>query len=157
MTRRDPFVGFGNATNSSVKFQVVAEGGRVAEWSGGEPEINQLKVVNSGGRTITQIGEPEPYEIDLQLIFDTKAEYALLRAVQGVRATLRLLYGVTEDLDGTVQTLLGTRYLVLPDTMLMTVTNATRYPSGQRVAEATFQRSASIDSYIGFADTGEDE
>ncbi len=154
MSRRDPFVGFGDATNSSIKFQVVSDGGTVADWAGG-PRMRQLEVANSD-RTITQVHGRNPWEITLRLLLDSATELELLDGVQGQRATLRILAGTTRTAGGTVETLLGIRYLKLPETLLMEVGEVMRYPSGQRTAEATFQRAGVSSTYIGFADTGED-
>ncbi len=142
MTRRDPFVGFGDATNSSVKFQVVSDGGTVADWAG-SPRMRQLEVANSD-RTITQVHGRNPWEITLRLLLDSATELELLDGVQGQRATLRILAGTTRTAGGTVETLLGVRYLNLPETLLMEVGEVTRYPAGQRTCDATFQRSAEV-------------
>ena len=154
MIRRDPFVGFGDDTNSSIKFQVVAAGGKVADWSGG-PRMQQFPVANSD-RTITQVTGRDPWEITLTLLLDSATDIELLDGVQGQRATLRILFGVTKTVGGTVETLQGIRYLKLPDTLLMKVGKITRYPSGQRTADATFQRAGVSSTYVGFPSTGED-
>ncbi len=150
MSRRDPFVGFGDATNSSIKFQVASDGGTVADWAGGGPRMRQMDVANSD-RTITQVTGRNPREITLRLLLDSATELELLDGVQGQRATLRILAGTTRTAGGTVETLLGIRYLKLPETLLMEVGEVKRYPSGQRTAEATFQRAGVSGSYYGFA------
>ncbi len=155
MSHRDPFVGFGDATNSSIKFQVVSKGGTVADWEGG-PRMKQFPVANSD-RTITQVTGRDPWEITVTLLLDTQTDLELLDGLQGQRATLRILADTTRNAGGTVETLQGIRYLTLPDTLLMEVSTITRYPSGQRTADATFQRSATSDAYYGFATYGEPE
>lgn len=151
-----PFTGFGDDTNSSVKFTILYDGRVVPWWQGGQPEIQQWKVVNGGGRTITQVGDPDPWIITLALEFEDRADYHLLEAVGGLRATLRYRFGITNDAGGTVQTLQGVRYLTLPDTLLMGLSKAEGEPDGVCTADATFQRPASSDSYYGFSTYAEE-
>ncbi len=150
-----PFTGFGDDTNSSVKFGILFDGDTLPNWTGG-PRISQWAVANSD-RTITQVNGRDPWTITLSLEFERVADLELMDGVQGVRATLRYLAGITKSVGGTVEVLIGDRYLVLPDTLLMGLSNESIEVDGICNAEATFQRSASTDTYLGFAGTtGED-
>lgn len=149
-----PFTGFGNDTNSSVKFGILFDGNTLPNWTGG-PRISQWAVANSD-RTITQVNGRDPWTITLSLEFERVADLELLDGLQGQRATLRYIAGITKTVGGTVETLQGTRYLTLPDTLLLGITNDVIEVDGTCTCDATFQRSASTDTYIGFANTGVD-
>lgn len=154
--RRDPFVGFGDDTNSNIKFQLVHDRGKLGDWSGG-PRMIQHKVALSSA-TKTQTWGRDPWQATFLLLFDRIADYELLDAVQGQRATLRILADVTKTAGGTVSVLLGTRYLTLPDTLLLKLDDEVVYLRGRYCrAKATFQRAATGDSYVGFSSTGEDD
>lgn len=153
---RDPFVGFGDDPNSSVKFQLVHDKGRLGDWSGG-PRMAQQKVALSS-RTVTQVWGRDPWEATFRLLFAGIDDYELLGELQGQRATLRILAGITKTAGGTVQTLLGTRYLTLSTTLLLRLDDEVVYLGGGNCsAKATFQRNGTDDSYVGFGSTGEDE
>lgn len=157
MTRRDPFVGFGDDTNSSIKFQLVHDRGKLGDWSGGPRMVQHKPVLSS--RTVTQSWGRDPWQATFLLLFDRIADYELLDAVQGQRATLRILASVTKTAGGTVVPGLGgTRYLTLPDTLLLKLDDEVVYLRGGYCrAKATFQRAATGDSYYGFATYAEDD
>lgn len=150
---RDPFTGFGDDTNTAVKFGIRAVGGVTPDWDGGEATITQWYHIG-----VTQIGPPKPTEVTFEVLVDSRADMQLLKelAATGTRATLRYLRGITTDTGGTVATYLGTQYLELPDTLLMKAEVVSNYRDGRSIAELTFQRDGVDAAYYGFARYGED-
>ncbi len=155
MRRRDPFVGFGDDTNSSAKFQVVHEGrGRLEDWEGGERRLSHHDIGN--GQVVVQRHGYSPWTISLRLLFDDADALELLASLSGESATLRYLWGITRRAGGSKQTILDTDYLVLPDTMLVDLTDREGHLSGPCVATATFWRAYVPSPYVGFTIVGSD-
>lgn len=150
-----PFTGFGNDTNSSVKFGILAPDGRVPNWSGG-PRLHRLTVPHSD-RTVTQNGGRDPWVVTFRCLFDTIADLELVDQLQGTRATLRYQAGMTKRAGGTVTTLQGVSYLVLPETMLDRISDETYEADGQCEATLTFSRAGESSAYYGFATYAEDD
>ena len=149
MIRRDPFVGFGDDTNSSVKFQVVHSRGGVATWDGGDRKLNMFDI--GGGQAVVQRGANQPWTIKLRLLFESLDALELLQTLQGESATLRILWGITTRAGGTKWTdITGTSYLVLPDTILLDLTDQKYHLSGPCEATAMFWRPYVASPYVGF-------
>lgn len=155
---RSPFTGFGDDPNTSIKFGWRRTSGQLPDWEGG-PKLNTFAIANSD-REVTQYGGRTPWSITVRLWFANRDDLDAMDALQGRRATLRYLYGMTKRAGGEPETILGTRYLVLPDTMLMRLEALDHdgVATGPREAMATFRRQydGSGDAY-GFAVYSEDE
>lgn len=143
-----PLTGFGNDTNSSIKFGLVFPNGSYPDWQGG-PRLAQFAIPHSD-RTTTQYLGRDPWTITLRCHFRDVAHLELLDGVQGARATLRIKAGLTRTAGGTIQTLQDVQYLVLPETLLLSLTNAVIDLTGYCEADATFQRPATASTYTGF-------
>jgi hypothetical protein len=154
MTSRDPFTGFGDDTNTSIKFGIRAVGGVTPDWEGGK-RINQFEIPNSD-RTVTQIGGAKPQDVTFEVLVGSRADIQMLKNLIGVRATLRYLRGITTDEGGTVRTYLGTQYLELPNALLMKVAKVVNLRDGRSLAELTFQRAGDSSAYYGFSTYAED-
>lgn len=154
--RLSPFTGFGDDPNTSVKFSIVTDGGRIADWAGG-PKLSFHPIANSD-REPTQYHGRKPWTLTCLLLFDTLDDLEALDALQGRRATLRYAWGVTKRAGGEPTMILSDRYLTLPDTMLVSLDVEATYRSGQAKALATFRRQSSGGSDLyGFAIYAEDE
>lgn len=151
-----PFTGFGDDTNTSVKFGILAERGTgtVPNWNGG-PRLRQWAIANSD-RTITQQTGRDPWRVTFRVEFESIAEMELMDNLQGTRATLRYQHGMTKTAGGTVATLAGVTYLILPDTLLERLEDETYEVDGHCEAAVTFSRSGESSAYYGFAVYGED-
>lgn len=149
-----PFTGFGDDTNTSVKFGILAPDGRVPNWSGG-PRLRQHAIANSD-RTVTQQTGRDPWRVTFRVEFATIAELELMDDLQGTRATLRYQHGFTKRTGGTVTNLAGINYLVLPDTLLERVDNELYEVDGHCEADLTFSRAGASSAYYGFATYAED-
>lgn len=156
MMVRDPFSGFGDDTNSSVKFSLVSDRGVIADWAY-TPTINEHAIPHSG-RVVTQYGGQRALELETGLLFDDPHSFDIFNALQGQQATLRYAYGLTSDAGGTaVAGLGGVLYLTLPETLLFRVAKVRRYRDGHVACSATFKRTVEPSAYYGFALYGEDE
>ena len=152
---RAPFTGFGDDTNTSVKFAILAPDGRMPNWQG-EARVNKFPIPHSA-RTVSQYGGRGEWSLTFRAYFDTIGELELLDELQGTRHTLRYLSGVTKRAGGTVVTLQGIQYLELSDTMLDAVTDEMYEVDGTCEATLTFSRAAELSAYYGFAVYAEDE
>ncbi len=150
-----PFSGFGDDTNTSVKFNLVHQGGMVGDWNS-KPRLAQFDILYSN-RTTTQYRGMDAEEIELKLMFGSLADYSFFKSLRGTRHTLRYLWDITDPLDGTCETLLGIQYLNLPNTLLLSVDSIQRHLKGPIVVDATFQRAAVESAYYGFAVYAEDD
>lgn len=147
--RRDPLTGFGDETNTSVKFQLVADRGIMPDWET-PARIAQLPIVHGG--TVTQYGGMQEATLEAKLLFDRIEDYDIFRSLQGQQATLRYVAGITDDLDGTrVAGPGGTLYLTLPDTLLKSVTKGRRRRNAPSECTAVFGRTIAPSAYYGFA------
>ena len=131
MNDLSPFTGFGDDTNTSVKFSISAPGGVVPLWTL-EPRGTKLPVPHSN-RTIIQASGLGEWSVTFRVEVDTTDELELLQALQYQRATLRYRHRVTNNPGGTITTLQGVSYVVLPDTLLDRVSNETREVEGSTI------------------------
>ena len=158
MSHIDPFTGFGDDTNTSVKFGIRAERGVTPDWDGGEATITQWLIPNSNGRQVTQVSTAKPTTVTFEVLVGSRSDMQMLKslAATGTRATLRYLRGITTDNGGIVRTYLGTSYLELPNTLLMKVKTVSNLRDGRSIAELTFQRAGDSSAYYGFSTYAED-
>ena len=155
MMARDAMTGFGDGTNSSVKFQLVSDRGVIADWAY-TPTINEHPIPHSG-RVVTQYSGQRALELETGLLFDDPRQFDIFNALQGQQATLRYAYGLTGNAGGTaVAGLGGVLYLTLPETLLFRVVKVKRYRDGHVACTATFKRTVDPSAYYGFALYGED-
>lgn len=150
-----PFTGFGDDTNTAIKFGILAPGGVVPLWEL-QPRVNVFPVLHSN-RTITQYGGLGLWSVTFDVDVDTTDALTLLQMLQGQQATLRYQYRVTNNPGGTVATIQDITYVVLPDTLLAGVGAITRLVDDTCTASLTFTRPADESAYYGFALYGEDE
>jgi hypothetical protein len=137
-----PFTGFGDDTNWSVKFSILAgTGGQVAEWQGGDQIVSRFRIANSGREVAQRFGF-SPWEWTVRLEFASLDDQMLLAHMAGTEQTLRYLDGLTMPLDGVPETLLDVQYLSLPGTELVGIAASPFDPvrGGPREAMATFRR-----------------
>jgi hypothetical protein len=156
MSALSPFTGFGDDTNTSVKFGLQRANGRLPDWEGG-PKLTFHDIANSD-RQVTQRHGRTPWSITIKLWFGHPDDLEAMDALQDQRATLRYLYGLTKRAGGTPETILGTRYLALPNTMLISLEPLDHdgVATGPREAMATFRRAYSGGDTFGFARFAED-
>ena len=126
----------------------------VGDWNS-KPRLSQFPIPHSN-RVVTQYRGLDPEEITLRLMFASIGDYAFFKALRGTRHTLRYLWGLTDPMDGTCETLQGIQYLTLPDTLLESVDKIERRLRGPVIVDATFQRTAEESAYYGFAIYAED-
>jgi hypothetical protein len=155
-----PFTGFGYATNSSVKFSILAPRNRMPDWVGG-PRLNQFSVRGSS-RIITQRDGHDPYLLTLRLELDDMDALERFSAFQGQRASLWYAWGLTKVLDGEKDTVAGAEYLRLDDVLLLPPINDIDMEVIGGVVEctATFQKQEQGGTYYGisyYTTTEEDE
>lgn len=156
MSSHATFTGFGDETNTSVKFRIVAPGGRIAGWSGGA-KLRKLEIPHSDSQII-QVGGREERTISLRVHFASVADLEMMDDLQGTRATLRYRANRTKKAGGYLETLQdGVTYLVLPDTLLEQVSDETYQVFGPCEATLTFSRAGTSSAYYGFAVYAEDE
>jgi hypothetical protein len=151
MTQYDtaaPLTGFGDDTNSSIKFGLLFPEGRYPDWTGG-PRLAQFSIPHSD-RTTTQYLGRDPWTITLHCYFPTLTNLELLDGVQGARQTLRIKAGLTRTAGGTIETLQDVQYLILPETLLLSISNSMIDLNGFAEADVTFQRPATASTYSGF-------
>jgi hypothetical protein len=150
-----PMTGFGDDTNTSIKFGILAPTGEIPLWEL-EPRINKFPIPHSN-RTVTQYGGLGLWSVTFDVDLDTDTELTMLQSIQGQQATLRYQYRVTNNPGGIVEHIFGTSYVVLSDTLLDRVQRPVRSPDGSCMASVTFTRTADPSSYYGFATYGEPE
>lgn len=150
-----PFTGFGDDTNTSVKFSIGYVSDRIPDWSGG-PRLVQHPVLHSN-RTITQFGGRDPWTVTFRLWFGSIADLEALDALQGLRSTLRYRANLTRRVGGTTAMLGDVSYLVLPETLLLAVGDVEIEVDGTCEATVTFQRAGDGSAYYEYAVYGEDE
>jgi hypothetical protein len=150
-----PWTGFGDETNTSIKFGILAPDGRVPNWSGG-PKLTQLDIPHSDSQII-QNGGRRPWVVTFRCYFDTIEDMEMMDALQGTRQTLRYLAGVTKKAGGYIETAPhGVSYLVLPDTLLVSMSDETYEVEGSCEATLTFSRAGASTAYYGFSVYAED-
>lgn len=150
-----PFTGFGDDTNSSIKFGILAPGGEVPLWEL-EPRVSKMPIPHSN-RTTTQYGGLGEWSVSFQVDVDTTDALVMLQQLQGQQATLRYQYRITNNPGGTVATIGSVTYVVLSETLLDRVSQVTRDVGDTCTATLTFTRTADPSSYYGFALYGEPE
>lgn len=135
-----PFTGFGDDPNASVKFTINQPGRTFPLWVS-SPVESRHRIANSN-RVVTQTHGRDPWRITLPLEFATIDDYELMDALIGERATLRYLAGLTNRAGGETETILGTPYLALPETRLVSLGNPVSEGvlGGTCEATATFER-----------------
>ena len=120
-------------------------------WAGGTPTINTFSIRHSSN-VVTQVpNESAPYEMTVRLWFADRASLMALRGAQGGIATLRYNADMTDDIGGTIEVRPHGRYLALPDTVLVSVTDVSTRRGQPPEATATFRRSVADASYYGYA------
>ena len=144
-----PFTGFGDDTNTSVKFGIFAPGGDVPLWDV-EPRGVKIPIPHSNRTVIQSTGLGE-WSVTFRVDLATTTDLEMLQALQYQRATLRYQHRITNNPGGTVATLQGVSYVVLPDTLLDRVSRVSREVEGSCEADLTFTRPAEASAYYGFA------
>lgn len=139
--RPAPYTGFGDATNTSVKFTTIRRlGEHRANWSS-TPRLVQEPVAVSTTRVITQTIGRSPYEIGLTLWLPTLEALAHLDALQGTRATLWLKWDLAKPIGADHARLDdGVDYAVYTDTLLLRLSGERELDTGYFEVNALFQR-----------------
>jgi hypothetical protein len=150
-----PFTGFGDDTNSSVKFGIMLPADEVPLWEL-EPRLSKFAIPHSN-RTTTQYGGLGEWSVSFVVDIDTTDALVMLQQLQGQQATLRYQYRITNNPGGDVETIGNVTYVVLPETLLDNVSRVTRDVGDTCTATLTFTRTADPSSYYGFALYGEPE
>jgi hypothetical protein len=150
-----PFTGFGDDTNISLKFGILAPGGIVPLWTL-DPRISSMPIPHSN-RTVKQYGGLGEWSVTFSVDIETTQDLEMLQMLQGLTATLRYQHGVTNRPGGTVSTIQDVSYVILPDTFLARVSNESRLVDDTCEASVTFTRPAEASPYYGFAIYAEDE
>ena len=156
--RPAPFSGFGDDQATSVKFVTITRyNDPIPDWEGGDREISYHGI--GQGQEVTQRHGWKPWLLTMRLWFETPQAFALMASLQGERATLRYRWGLTKPLDGTKATILNTDYLVLPDTLFVSLApvRGSGVVPGVPEALATFRRSYAPGPFVGFTIVGEDQ
>lgn len=155
--RPAPLTGFGDDQATSVKF-ITITGYQDAQpdWEGGDRELSYHDV--GGGVQHTQRHGWKPWTLTMRLWFETPGDFALMASLQGEPATLRYRWGLTKQLDGTKATIIDTDYLVLPDTLLVSLrpVMGSGVVPGVPEALATFRRTYVPSPFVGFTIVGPD-
>ncbi len=138
--RRSPHTGFGDAINTSVKFQVMRRA-REAQpnWTRGEARLTTFSIRHSND-VVTQVDGRGERELTVRLWLPDVASLDALDAVQGQAATLRYRWGITSRAGGSLETIAGVPYLTLPNTLLVRLSDQKTYIGGTAEAVATFRR-----------------
>lgn len=139
--RTEPFTGFGDDPNWSVKFSIQGQPGSVRDWDS-KPRTAVLTPA-TGNRTIRQRRGRDPWSIEVELLFDSSDELEALDALVGTKATLRCRWGTYKRMGGALEMIGSDAYLALPDTYLASLDEHTGYinsPGGRRKATARFER-----------------
>lgn len=139
--RTEPFTGFGDDPNWSVKFCVQGRAGADRDWVSGA-RVAELVPATGHGIIRQRMGR-DPYELKLELLFDDSDAMEALDAYVGKSATLRIPWGHTKRVGGTLEVIQDQQYLKLPDTYLASLdehTDYISYPGGIRRGTATFRR-----------------
>lgn len=132
------FTGFGDDIATSVKFTILRDLKGVPQWQR-SVAMSQHQMANSDRIVFQSHGARyEPWTVTL-LLSDMDA-YDSLSALIGRRAALRYASGITNRAGGMLQTILAKQYLVLPQTLLMSVSDARRRMNGMYTCTASFQR-----------------
>ncbi len=155
MVQQALLTGFGDDTHTSVKFRILLPTNRTPDWRGA-PRISQFDIPHSD-RTVTQFRGRSPMEITFRLWLETIDDLDFLDGLLGTRQTLRYVAGITKKMNGTIETLGDTKYLNLPNTMLLDLGEPSIQVGGVSEVDATFQRAGESSAYYGFAVYAEDD
>lgn len=148
----DFFTGFGDNPETSVKFGLLLDGSQqMADWEG-EAKISFHDIANSD-KTVTQYHGRGPVTLEVELEFESLVDYESLDALIGHYATLRYAWGTTKSVGGYKETRNFFDYLVLPDTMLLSLSSSynTTVVGDARQAMAIFWRPYASSDYYDFA------
>ena len=155
LMRRYPFTGFGDHPATSVKFlTITGVNDPIPNWSGGDAKLTYHDIHNSDIQATEYHGRA-PWEIELRLWFGSMDDLALMDSLQGQPHTLRLRWGLTHRAGGYKEPRNGTDYLVLPDTLLVGLSEQETQFDGTAMATATFRRAYSTVHYTGFTEVQE--
>jgi hypothetical protein len=150
-----PFTGFGNDPAGSVKFGIRRLNGRHPGWDGGDADLTFHRVRNSDLTGVQNHGRL-PRTMTARLWFATQDDLELMDSLVGTMQTLRYRWGLTPAYGGTRETRDQVEYLVLPDTLLVSLDDRDT-PTGRRCeATATFWRAYSAAHYLGFVELQEE-
>ena len=152
------FTGFGDDVAASIKFGILRDrNGSAPDWSGGEAKLAVFEPLHSND-VVTQYRGRQSREITLRLWFADVNDLEALDSVQGRQATLRYLWGITSRAGGRKQTLPdGVSYLVLPDTLLVRISDRVSMARGRWEATATFRRPVGIGTLYDYAHYAEED
>lgn len=152
------FTGFGDEPDAAIKFGIDITGlDQMPDWSGGEARLATFAPLHSND-VVTQYRGRGPRELTVRLWFACRDDLELLDSVQGRSATLRYVWGVTSRAGGHKATLPdGVNYLVLPDTVLVRLSDQATPIGGTAQATATFRRAVGIGTLFDYAYYTEDE
>lgn len=141
MNNLAPFTGFGDDPNWSVKFAIEHPGVSLPQWVSETllPTFDMPSSTGAARRVYQRLGRA-PWRVAWRLSFTGRADLARLDALTGTRATLRYVANVTEEFDGATEVITGVRYLVLPETILVALTDRAVAVDGSCDATATFER-----------------
>jgi hypothetical protein len=148
--RPSPFTGFGDDTNTSIKFvHFTGLHEPMPAWSGGGRKFTRHDIGN--GQTVTQAHGGEDRTLTLRMWFATQDDLEIMASLVGQTATLRYRTGIIAY-DGADKATIGdTTYLVLPDTQLASLTGREKATLGFPEATATFWRPYTPSPYYGFS------
>jgi hypothetical protein len=155
--RPSPHTGYGDEPATSIKF-VHFTGWRdpMPNWQGGAPKLSNHAIGNSDDEVVQYHGK-QPWTLTLRMWFATLNDLELMDAVTGRPSTLRIRWGLVNRAGGHKATIGSTDYLVLPDTLLVSLTNRETPTLGFPEATATFRRIVTAEIPLAFMDTGEDD
>ena len=150
--RRFPFTGFGDDPDLSVKFiTITGWNDPIPDWSGGDAKLSEHDIHNSDDQ-VTQYHGRKPWILTARLWFGDPDDMEIMDALQGQPHTLRLRWGLTKRAGGYQETRNHRQYLVLPDTLLVSLKDQETRVDGTPQAVATFRRTATAAHYLGFTE-----
>lgn len=150
-----PWTGFGNDSRTSVKFVLLHPENSFPQWSSA-PKLARISIPNSNV-TITQYRGREPWEVQMRLLFANFDDLDLMDSQVGRTNTLRYMWGISKRVGGVKEYLDGQAYLRLDDTLLLGLSDEVYEVDETCEATATFSRIYNGNSYVGFAEVGNDD
>lgn len=147
----DFFTGFGDNPETSVKFGLLLDDQQMADWEG-EAKLSFHDIANSD-KTVVQYHGRGPVTLEVNLEFASLVDYEMLDALVGHHATLRYMWGATKSVGGYKETRNFFDYLVLPDTLLLSLSSSynSTVLGDAREAVAIFWRPYTSSDYYDFA------
>jgi hypothetical protein len=152
-----PFTGFGDDYSASVKFAILHPDEMFPQWS--SAHRSSKHAIPGSNVTVTQYHGRAPWSVTLRLYFASIDELEALDQLVGRKATLRYMWGISKTVGGYKWPIEGQNYLVLPGTILDSMSDERYEIDGPAEATVRFERSydPSLADTYGFAEYAEDE